>query len=414
MLRCVMFIILPVAAQPLTIEQCQTAARNQYPLVRQLDIIQSLHDYSVANVHTGHYPQVVLSGQASYQSAVTQVPIDLPNMTIKPLSKDQYRAVADISQSVYDGGTMKQTAALQDKSAEAERQQLEVEWIKLRERVNQVFFGILLADRQLNQALLVQKDLQQAFDKTRAAVANGVALKMNADLLQAELIRAAQRILEIRSMRSAYLETLGLLTGLTAGEQTTLIEPSALPVISREIARPELNLFNTQRDITRTQFDLSMTRNQPRASLYLQTGYGRPGLNFLQNKFDTWYIGGLRFSWNISGKYNARRDQEIMQLNLKLIDVRQDIFLLNTRITQRQQESDIRRLEELIGMDQELVDVRARIQTTAKAQLDQGVITTNDFLREFNAEDQARQNLFLHRIQLALANHQYRVTLGQP
>lgn len=404
----------PALAQELTIEQCQSAARQNYPFVRQLEIIGSLHDYTIANVQTGRYPQVTLNAQASYQSAVTRVPIDLPNMAIKPLSKDQYRAVADISQSLYDGGTIRRSADLQDNASEAERQQLEVEWLKLRERVNQIFFGILLSDRQLNQATLIRKDLQQSYNKTKAAVENGVALKTNADLFQAELLKAEQRIMEIQSLRTTYLETLALLTGLSLSNGTALQEPAPLPVTNADIIRPELKLFDRQRDVTRSQYALNMTRNNPRAALFLQTGYGRPGLNVLQNEFDSWYIGGLRLSWNLSGRYNIRRDREIMDLNLKLIDVRQDIFVINTRIALRQQEAEIRRLSEFLRIDEELVQVRGRIRETAKAQLDQGVITTNDFLREFNAEDQAKQSQFLHRIQLALANFNYRVMLGQP
>lgn len=404
----------PVVAQELTIEQCQSAARQNYPFVRQLEIIGSLHDYTIANVQTGRYPQVTLNAQASYQSAVTRVPIDLPNMAIKPLSKDQYRAVADISQSLYDGGTIRRSADLQDNASEAERQQLEVEWLKLRERVNQIFFGILLSDRQLNQATLIRKDLQQSYNKTKAAIENGVALKTNADLFQAELLKAEQRIMEIQSLRTTYLETLALLTGLSLSNGTALQEPAPLPVTNTDILRPELKLFDRQRDVTRSQYALNMTRNNPRAAIFLQAGYGRPGLNVLQNEFDSWYLGGLRLSWNLSGRYNIRRDREIMDLNLKLIDVRQDIFVINTRIALRQQEAEIRRLSEFLRIDEELVQVRGRIRETAKAQLDQGVITTNDFLREFNAEDQAKQSQFLHRIQLALANFNYRVMLGQP
>ena len=173
-----------------------------------------------------------------------------------------------------------------------------------------------------------------------------------------------------------------------------------------------MKLFADQRALLLGQFDLSMTKNRPRAGLFLQAGYGRPGLNMLVNKFDTYYLGGLRLNWNLSGYWNLKRDAEVSAIQTKLIDVQQDLFTLNTRITQRQFMNEILRVQELIKIDEELVVIRGRVRQSAQAQLDNGVLSASDFIRELNAEDQAKQALLLHQIQLTLARYNYQSVTG--
>jgi len=399
-------------AQELSLDQCREQARNRYPLVRQQGLIESLREFTIANVHSARYPQVMLAAQATYQSDVTRVPIDVPQFPIKPLAKDQYKVYADVSQSVYDGGTVERSSQVQQLNAAVEQQKIEVELYKLRERIDQIYFGILLLDRQADQVKLLQKDLDASLRKMKAAVENGTAMRMQADVLQAESLKTRQRTIELSAMRKAYLESMALLTGMDIAEGTTLRTPETKVLFTEDITRPEMKLFNDQRALALGQFDLSMTRNRPRAGLFLQAGYGRPGLNMLVNEFSTYYLGGLRLNWNLSGYWNVRRDREISTIQTRMIDVQQDLFTLNTRIGQRQYMNEITRLQDLIAIDDELVAIRARVRQSAQAQLDNGVLSANDFIRELNAEDQARQSLLMHQIQLSLARLNYQSTTG--
>jgi len=399
-------------AQELKLERCMEQARSNFPLVQQQGLVSALSEFTIANVHSARYPQVMLAAQATYQSDVTRVPIDNPMFNIKPLAKDQYKVYADVSQSVYDGGIVEKSAHLQQLNAAVELQKTEVELHKLRERVNQIYFGIMLLDRQTEQVRLLQKDLEASLRKTDAAVENGTAMRMQSDILKAELLKTRQRLIELSGMRKSYLESLGLLTGITITETASLAQPETAVVLSEEIRRPEMKLFADQRALALGQFDLSMTKNKPRAGLFLQAGYGRPGLNMLVNEFDTYYVGGLRLNWNLSGYWNVRRDREISGIQTKMIDVQQDLFTLNTRIMQRQFLSEINRLQELLTLDEELVAIRGRVRQSAQSQLDNGVLSANDFIRELNAEDQARQALLMHQVQLTLARYNYQTSTG--
>jgi outer membrane protein TolC len=406
------FFVSQVFAQALTLDECYSLARLNYPLIQQHDLINAVRDYSIENVHTGRYPQVSLNAQATYQSAVTRIPIDNPQFRVQPLAKDQYKVYADFSQSVYDGGLIRKSSELQHAAATLENQKTEVDLYKLKDRVNQIFFGILLLEEQQTQTHIIRKDLESSLNKIRASVEAGVSLKMQADQLLAEMLKTDQRIIELAAIREAYIKSLSLLTGKDLGPDSKFKAPENTITFSTDISRPEIKMFNDQRTLIGSQLALNLTKTQPKAALFLQTGYGRPGLNMLVNEFQTYYLGGVRLNWNLSGLWNIQRDRKISDLNLRMVDVQQQIFELNTRITANQFLSEINKLDALIRLDEEIVSLRSRIKQAAQAQLDNGVISANDYLRELNAEDQANQNLLLHKIQRTLAQYNYASTNG--
>ena len=200
-------------AQPekvLTLESCYELARQNYPLVKQHELISKSKEYSIENASKGYLPQLNLMGQASYQSAVTTVPMKLPGLNIPSLSKDQYKIFGELNQTLYDGGSIRMQKQILETNALVEAQKLEVELYKLKDRINQVFFGIILLHEQINQTNLFMKDIQNSIQKMNAAIKNGIALKNSEDILQAELLKAGQRIIELKANRESYYDMLGL------------------------------------------------------------------------------------------------------------------------------------------------------------------------------------------------------------
>ena len=403
-----------VRSQTLTLQGCLELARRNYPLIKQKDLIVRSKEFTIANAHAGYLPQVSINAQATYQSDVTKVPIDLPGLSIKPLSKDQYRIYAEINQNLYDGGTIRRTSDLQTSGSQVDDQRVEVELYSIKDRINQLYFGILLLNQQLDLNGLLRKDIQTSLTKAEASIQNGTALKMNAQILQAELLKVKQRDIESKASRKAFMDMLGMFVNEQLGDARQLSAPEFLTPVNvlTQLNRPELKLFNFQRQQISNQYLLTNTRNKPKLGLFVQGGYGRPGLNALQNDFSTYYLGGVRLSWNLSGFYNTGRDRQLMEVNTKMVDTQQDLFLFNTRMVLRQQSSEMNKLDELIGVDNEIIVLRSKILEAAKAQLDNGVISANDYLRELTAEDQAMQNKLLHEVQLQLARMNYQTTSG--
>ncbi len=403
-----------IISQPqLNLEECYEKARINYPLIKQKDYITKTKDYSVSNVWKGYLPQITISGQATYQSDVTSLPISIPGMTIETLTQDQYKAIADVSQVVYDGGIMSANADIQRSSAEVDDHKVEIELLKVKDRINQIYFGILLLDGQLVQTELIKMDLNASLDKLNAAFANGTATKPNVDILKAELLKTDQREIELKSTRSAFKEMLGLLINHQLNEETKLEIPQFQSSVENiEINRPELKLYSSQANLIENQSGLTLAKILPKASLFFQGGYGKPTLNMLENKFDWYYIAGARLTWSPSNLYSNGSENEINELNKKSVEAQKETFLLNTNLALKQQNSEIEKLHSLIKVDKQIIEIRTSVKEASKAQLENGVITSNDFIRELNAEDNAKQNLAIHTIQLLLAQQNYKLTTG--
>src|SRR5207249_2127217 len=141
--------------------------------------------------------------------------------------------------------------------------------------------------------------------------------------------------------------------------------------------------------------------------------YGRPGLDLLKNEFATFYIGGIRLNWLLGGFYTSRKEKELVEVNKKMINIQKEIFLLNTNSQLKQQQSEIEKLKQLTASDNEIIGLRVQVKDAAVAQLENGVITANDYLREVNAEDQARQVLITHQLQLLQAQINYQTISGK-
>jgi outer membrane protein TolC len=398
-------------AKTLTIEDCYRLARKNYPLLKQKELISKSKEYSIENASRGYWPQLSINGQATYQSDVTEIPIKIPNTTIPPISKDQYKIYTEVDQTIFDGGIIKMQKQSIEANAVVEDQKLEVELYNLKERINQMFFGILLVNEEDTLTEILKKDIHNGITKTNAAIANGSALKSSSDVLQAELLKADQHGIELKATREAYLERLSQFISQSLDENTLLERPVQIS-ISQNITRPELSLFDNQKQMIAVQDKLLRAKNQPKVGLFLQAGYGRPALNMLKNDFGGYYVGGIRINWSLSGFYTYKKNKALLENNRKSIDIQKETFLFNTVNTLQQQKEEIIKLQELIQSDHEIIVLRNRIKNTAMAQLEYGVINSGDYLREVNAEAEAKQNQLLHKIQLLMAEYDQQTTSG--
>jgi outer membrane protein TolC len=249
----------------LTLDECYNKSRENYPLILQKEYVAKSKDYTVSNIWNGYFPQITINGQATYQSDVTTLPISVPGITIDKLTKDQYKVVADVSQIIYDGGIMSSQSDFQNSLAEVDDQQLEIELLKVKERVNQIYFGILLLDTQLKQIGLLKNDLNESLLKLNAALENGTTIKSNVDVVRAELLKANQKEIELNSTRTAFIQMLGLLINQSLNESTKLEQPNLNNFSSElEINRPELQLFSSQQNMITSQDGLTISKVLPK------------------------------------------------------------------------------------------------------------------------------------------------------
>ncbi len=398
----------------LRLQEAQKLAADNYPLVRQKDLIRKTSGLTIENLRTSFLPQLNFSAQATYQSAVTEVPVKIQGFAPEALSKDQYRALLDINQLIYDGGSYDQQKRIQEWSDRVEQEKVEVEMQKLRETINQVYFSTLFADEQSSLTALVDKDLDAGIRRVSAQVENGTAFRSALASLQSERIRNTQRLVEWQANRRGLLDVLGLYIGRELPDNIKLIWPEAnTGMITDTITRSELYLIHAQDSLLQERDRYIDVRNRPKLSAFLQGGYGRPGLDMLKNEFSPFYMTGLRFNWGISSLYTSKRDRSILGVQRQVLDVQEDHFLLQTRARLKQQSAEIRKWASMLPMDEEIIGLREQVRAATQAQLDNGVANASDYIREVNAADQARLQKLLHKLQWLQAIVQYQTIAGQ-
>lgn len=386
-----------------TLDSCLSLSRANFPLVKQLDLIEKTKEYSVSNASKGYLPQVSFNGFATYQSDVIQFPFSVPGVEVPTLSQDQYRITGEVSQPLTDLFTLSNQTDLTEANAEIQKSSSEIELYSVKERVVQLYFGILLIDEQIAQTELLRQDLQRNIRKLEIAIDNGVSLPFNADVLKAEDLKIGQALTTLHSQKAAYLQMLGIFVGQPLNDNTDLEIPNLSQSSSSEIKRPELQLFANQKEALNLQSNSITNRNLPRFSLFFQGGYGRPGLNPLDNDFQLFYVTGIRMQWNLFGLYTSSKEHRIIDVNRQSVDVQEETFRFNTALRMSQQNEDILKLRELLNSDDEIIALRHKIRITAEQQLEEGTLTGIDFLEYVNAENKATQDRALHEIQLLMA-----------
>lgn len=397
----------------LTLDECYRQAETHSPQAGQTRLIQEATELQLKLLNRNFMPQSRLNGQATWQSDVTSVPIKLPNFEISPPPKDQYKLTLDVTQSIWDGGTIQKQKAVAVANQLADQQKVTVDLYQLREQVSGLFFGALFAERQLKNFDILDKELRAKLAKTKASVQNGIAIRSNILALEARILEVEQMVLETQTRRTASLEALSLLTGANVDANTSLQLPT-VATNSSDINRPELKWFDAQKQTLSVSERLVKAKNLPKLSAFATGGYGRPGLNFLSTEFKTYFIGGVQLQIPLSHLYTNSQAIEVQQLrvNQQRVEKQKENFLLATQVRMASQRQEVSRLQALVESDRKLIDIRSTIRKAAESQLENGIITASDYLTELDNEDSARQNLILHEVQLLQAQNNLQLSAG--
>ena len=396
-------------SQVITLEEAYQLARDNYPAIQKEGLIKKSTAYSLQNANKSYLPQFSLAGQATYQSDVTRIPVNLPG--VKEMSKDQYRIQAEITQLLYDGGAVNAQKEMLKANESTQLQLIEVTMQAVRERITDMYFGVLLMDEQLAQYKLRRENLEAALKKAEAAYSNGAGFKSNVNELKAELLNADMSATEIKADQKAFKDMLGLILGKPISDNFRFEKPSAVATPNL-VKRPEVKLFDLQKIALDAQKKKWRADWMPKISAFAQGGYGRPGLNMLDNDFNPYAIGGIRLSFPINNMYTWKNNVKMLEINKQQLEADKETFLLNNNATLAKQQMDQEKYAALISEDDKIIELRQEVAKSAQAQLDNNVITVSEFINKLNAAHLARQLKYLHELQLLKAKFNYFNTSG--
>lgn len=401
----------------LTLDACQRQAQANYPQVRQYGLIEKSREYDLSNAGKGYLPQFSLSGKATYQSDITKLPVEIPGIDVKTAPKDQYQVMLEVQQTIWDGGDIHARKRMMHAASDVEMGKQEVDMYALNDRINQLYFGILLLDEQLKQNQLLLDELARTHQQVSNYIANGIASQSDLDAVSVEQLNTKQRRIELETSRHAYLNMLSAFIGKGVSAETTLLKPvleeEASSVESGMNNRPELRWLDAQGEQLRVQESTLNTRLMPRFGLFVQGTYGNPGLNILRDEFSTCYIAGVRMSWNFGSLYTLKNDRRRIDNTRQQIETSRDVFLFNTHLQATQQDASVVSMRRQMKDDDEIIRLRENIRRAAEAKVENGTLTVTDMLREITNESMAKQTKALHEIQLLMNIQQLKYTLNK-
>ena len=399
-----------VAQKSITLEECYQLVTENYPLAKQSKLLDAQNKLDAEVIATSKLPQLSLDAQATYQSDVIEFPLAMSG--IEPLNKDQYRATVSVNQLIYNGGATEASLDLKSAQLKTKQKQVEVSLYQLKQQINQLYFSVLLA--QESQLLLKAKktQLEAKLKEVQSGIKYGVILPTS-DKILAELLKIRQQFNALESNKATLIETLSSLISQPLNTSTIFQNSLTVTQLQTEIARPELELFQLKKEEIENSENLLSKQNAPKLLGFATGGYGNPGLNMLDNSFQTFYTVGIKVNWNIFDWNANKKQRESLAINKDFIENETEIFKLNTNIALNQQQKEIDKIESFITSDLEIINLRKDVLKSADSQLKNGVITFSAYITELTNLYEDENTLVKHKIQLQLAKANYNVIKGE-
>ena len=411
--------LMAFVSQAQTLEQCQQAAERNYPLIAQHDLIARTTDLTVSNIQKGWLPQVTATAQATYQSAVTAWPDEMKGLMqqmgvdMKGLSRDQYRVGLDVQQTLYDGGAIRAQRQVAREQGGVQQAQLDVTLYNVRQRVDDMFFGLLLLEDQMRLNADLQELLAASEKKLASMVKHGTAAQCDLNNVTAERLNVVQQHTTLESQYRVLQSMLATFCGI---EITGLVKPAAIDAAGADNNRPELSLIDSQLRLADAQDHALNAALLPRLGLFAQGYYGYPGYNMFKDMMSRdWSWNGMvgaRLTWNIGALYTHRNDKAKVQLQRETAQNQREVFLFNNRLEQMQYREAIERYRSLMAQDEKIITLRQQVRKAAESKLSHGIIDVNDLVREINSENAARVQQSIHEIEMLKQMYDLKYTMN--
>lgn len=389
------------AQDSLHLTEAYQLLEENYPLLQNVAVLQAVYQLDAQLIDLANKPTINLMGNAQIQSETPQIDaeglpisVDLPLYSIKTYGEAQY--------NLYDGGVQEAQLVQKQARLQADKQQLEVEKFKLQERLNQLFLNVLLLREQTAIFALTQADLATRRAVLEAGVRYGTVLESEVTKLQVRELELTAEEQKIEHQQRGFVQTIATLIGRPLADDVVLLLPklserTTVPVINR----PEERLFQLQKQALLSTNQLLEAQRKPKLNAFAQAGVGYPNpLNFFDSGIAPYAVGGVRFQWAITdwGKMDVEKQKRMVQT--QQFDNQYHTLLFNIESNVAKYQSEIENLQQQIENTEQIAQLQNDILQQLAVQLDNGVITSTDYLIQTNAELRTRQQLEILQAQL--------------
>lgn len=410
------------ASAQITIEQCIRLAEDNYPIIKKYELLSLTKDIDLSDINKSWLPRIGVYGQVTGQNVVPSFPKTLTSVLqqmgqeMKGLGKIQYKVGVEMSQTIWDGGVSEVHRDFVRSQEETRRAALDVELYAVRERVENLYFAILLTEEQIAQNKVTYDLLMSNHKKIASMFRNGTAMQSDLDMVEAQALTLSQTISYAESACKGYREVLGIFIGDNIDGQS-LTRPNSSEPSCSESDRPELKLFESKLRQNQLSDRLSCTTLLPKVGFFAQAYYGYPGYDYFKSMLNrdlTFNIlAGVKISWNVDAFYTRKNSLHKTLIDSENIAADRDLFLFNAHMQSASQRVAIDGIRNVMKDDSKIINLRANVRKAAESQLENGIIDATALLTKISDENIARLMGQLHEIQLLQEIYKLKYTLNR-
>jgi len=413
LLAALFFISQLAAAQEmntLVIDSCYAMAKRNYPIIKQFALIEKSKEFTLSNANKAYLPQISMTGIAGYIGGLPN--LSAPGSESSGNQNFKFIGIGQINQTIWDGGASRVQKNMAQASADVDNASTETALFALQERVDQIFFGILLIDAQVNQLNNLQDNLTRTLNKAKLSKENGIAYQSDVDEVNAEIMLVDQKKIEFSFARSGYIQMLSHLVGKSLSNNIKLQPPSITESVAFSNNRPELKLYLNQRRLAETQSSINKVYNMPKVGLL---GYGvmlQPGASLGASTLSSLFVGGLSVSWSSANLYKTDNTKQLDKIQIDRINNQEEVFVFNNTLQLKQASSEVDKQKAIVSKDAEIIELKEKIKKSYQLKYDNGLCSMNDLVNSVYKESEAKNNQALHSVQLLLSQYNYKTLTG--
>lgn len=387
-----------------TIEECQEWAIAQSSANVQKELNEQLLKVKINDASSHFYPTLEINGLISYQSQVPQFPLSIPG--IDAISRDQYRVGLDLYQVLFDGGKIFYNRRYEKLANETEIYKLNLSINQLKEQVIAIYLNLLIIEKQIIILSNVESTIAEQLAQLRVLLKEGVIYATAVDQMELEELKIEQQKGELEATKESLISSLSILTGKELS-QAEFKTPEFIEIeFNTNSKRLEYAIFENEISGLDYQRKLHYANTIPHISLIGTAGYGRTTFDIFSNNFDWFYFVGINFRIPVINWAKTAGVGNIIKLQKSILMAQESDFEKSNKIAIQEKLNEIRRIENLLVLDNQITEKYKSLTATYRIQLMNGTITAYDFIKQQNDEIQSLISREVHAIQLLKAKYE--------
>ncbi|MCK5704767.1 MAG: TolC family protein, partial [Cyclobacteriaceae bacterium] len=137
------------------------------------------------------------------------------------------------------------------------------------------------------------------------------------------------------------------------------------------------------------------------------------GYNIFKDEVAPMALIGIKLQWNIVDYGKVKNEHQILSLNQSITLSEQNRARSQFVTELKTQQQEVKKMQDLLAKDDQVITLRSEISKIKAAELENGTITSTDYITELNQEEEAKLNQKLHELKLVLAELNYLTIQGK-